>query len=59
MRLDKLLVKLKYGTRSEVQKKIKSKEVKVNNKPITEVGKKIDPDKDLIYLNDEIGRAHV
>ena len=54
MRLDKLLVKLKYGTRSEVQKKIKSKEVKVNNKPITEVGKKIDPDKDLIYLNDEL-----
>ncbi len=54
MRLDKLLVKLKYGSRSEVQKLIKQGFLKINNQTITDVGKKIDPTKDEILLNEQL-----
>lgn len=54
MRLDKLLVKLKYGSRSEVQKLIKQGFLKINNQTITDVGKKIDPNKDEILLNEQL-----
>ena len=54
MRIDRHLSNLKYGTRSEMTKAIKSGLVKVNDKVITNSHSKIDPNKDIIYFNDEL-----
>lgn len=54
MRIDRHLSNLKYGTRSEMTKAIKSGLVKVNDKVITNSHLKIDPNKDIIYFNDEL-----
>ncbi len=48
MRLDRYLANLKYGTRNEITKKIKSKKVTVNGKTITESRYKVDTKNDLV-----------
>ncbi len=50
MRLDRYLANLKYGTRNEITKKIKSKKVTVNGKVITESRYKVDTKNDLVTL---------
>ncbi len=53
MRLDKFLSNLKYGTRKEVTKFIKSGNVSVNQKMIKDASTNIDEDKDIIMIGDE------
>ncbi len=54
MRLDKMLVYLKYGSRKEIQKIIKNKRVKVNNEIIIDPSKKLHPNIDEVLLDDEL-----
>ncbi len=54
-RLDKILSHLNYGTRKEVKKLIKDKEVYVNGELVTNSDMKIDVDNDIIQVfNEEI-----
>lgn len=53
MRLDKYLSNLKYGTRSEVQSKIKKGFVTVNNIVIKESKTQIKPEDDMIVIDGE------
>lgn len=50
MRLDRYLANLKYGTRNEITKKIKSKKVTVNGNVITDPRYKVETLKDLVTL---------
>lgn len=54
MRLDKLLANLKYGTRTEIKKIIKDKNVLVNNKVVKDGSIHVNPNKDVISIYDEI-----
>ncbi|KFZ26614.1 MAG: Ribosomal small subunit pseudouridine synthase A [Candidatus Izimaplasma bacterium HR2] len=50
MRLDRYLANLKYGTRNEITKKIKSKKVTVNGIVVTDSRYKVDTINDLVIL---------
>ena len=50
MRLDRYLANLKYGTRNEITKKIKSKKVTVNGIVVTDSRYKVDTINDLVTL---------
>src|SRR5690554_6353807 len=54
MRIDKFLANLKYGSRSDITKAVKKGLVKINKKTITNSHIKFDPNKDLVYFNDEL-----
>ncbi|MCG1027742.1 rRNA pseudouridine synthase [Virgibacillus halodenitrificans] len=54
MRLDKLLSNSGVGTRKEVKALLKKKHVKVNELIIKDGSKHIDPEKDIIKVNEEI-----
>ncbi len=54
MRLDRFLSNLKYGTRSEIQKAIKHKQVYVNDRLIIDSRYKIDPSIDKVLFNDQV-----
>ncbi len=53
MRIDRFLANLKYGTRKEIQKAIKYKQVFVNDELVKSTAFKIDPIKDEVVFNDE------
>jgi len=53
MRLDKLLSNLKYGSRKDVKTLIKNHQIKVNNEIVNSPSIKINPSKDIIFINDE------
>ena len=53
MRLDRFLSNLKYGTRKEIQKAIKYKQVYVNDELMNSGAFKIDPIKDKVLFNEE------
>lgn len=48
MRLDKFLTEMGIGTRSEVKKILKAKQVTVNGETVTKPETKIDPDSDVV-----------
>jgi len=52
MRLDKLLANSGYGTRKEVKKIIKSKQVLVNNEICVDDSKHVDPNVDEVMVDD-------
>lgn len=52
MRIDKLLSNLNFGSRSEIKKLIKQKQVKLNDTIVKNGKMQIDPSKDLIFIND-------
>lgn len=55
MRLDKFLTEMGLGTRSEVKKLLKTKQITVNEEIVTKPETKIDPDKDHVcYKGEEI-----
>lgn len=58
MRLDKCLSNLKYGTRTDVKKMIKSKRIKVNNHIVTDPSKYVEPNIDSIFVDQERVRYH-
>ncbi len=53
MRIDRFLANLKYGTRKEIQKAIKYKQVYVNNELVKNTALKIDPIEDEVIFNNE------
>ena len=53
MRLDRFLSNLKYGTRTEIKKALKHKQVYVNNVLITDARYKIDPSIEKVVFNGE------
>ncbi|MEI3606136.1 pseudouridine synthase [Pseudogracilibacillus sp. SE30717A] len=53
MRLDKLLSHAGYGTRKQVKELIKNREVSVDNKVITKSNIHIDPERQLIEVNNQ------
>ena len=53
MRIDRFLSNLKYGTRKEIQKAVKYKQVYVNGELVKNVAYKIDPIIDKITFNEE------
>lgn len=53
MRLDKLLANMGYGSRKDVKKLLKEKQVTVNDKIIKDGKIHVDPDNDLIQVNGE------
>jgi 16S rRNA pseudouridine516 synthase len=54
MRVDKLLVNLKYGSRKMIHTMIKRKRISVNDEIITKLDFKVDENKDQIKVDDEI-----
>lgn len=52
MRLDKLLSNMGYGSRKDVKLLVKAKRVTVNNKVIKDSGLKIDPNLDVIMVDE-------
>lgn len=55
MRIDKLLAHSGYGTRKEVRKLLRAKQVKVDGKTITKQGFHVDPESSVItVLGDEV-----
>lgn len=54
MRVDKLLVNLKYGSRKEIKQIMRKKRVTVNDEIITDSSVNIDPNKDVVKLDDEV-----
>lgn len=58
MRLDKLLSNLKYGSRKEVKNLIKSHAITINGEIVSSSSIKIDPNKDVISINDEVVVYH-
>ncbi|MDF2699719.1 MAG: rRNA pseudouridine synthase [Haloplasmataceae bacterium] len=54
MRIDKLLSNLKYGTRNEIKKIIKEKQVKVNDVIVKDSGLQVDVLTDQITIFDQI-----
>lgn len=53
MRLDKFLANMSVGTRNEVKQSLKKGYVKVNNEVIKSPKTQIDPNEDIITVNDE------
>lgn len=53
MRIDKLLSNLGIGTRSEIKKLIKQKQVKINNNLVKNGKEQVDPEIDKITVNDQ------
>lgn len=53
MRLDKFLVNLKYGSRTEMKKVVKNKHVTVNGLVVTDSSIKIDPNNDKVTIFDK------
>ncbi len=53
MRLDRFLSNLKYGSRKEIQRAIKYKQVYVNGELMKSAAYKIDPNTDEVVINDE------
>lgn len=53
MRLDKFLCNLKYGSRKEIKDLCKKKQVKVNDKIITDSSFMLDLSKDCVYVDDK------
>lgn len=54
MRLDKLLVNLKYGSRKTIHTMIKKKRISVNDEIIKKLDFKVDEHKDQIKVDDEL-----
>lgn len=54
MRLDKYLVHTGYGSRSEVQKLVRSKRVKINDEVVKKPDSNLDPLVDQVKVRDEI-----
>lgn len=54
MRLDKYLVHTGYGSRSEVQKLVKSKRVKINDEVAKKPDCNLNPETDVVKVRDEI-----
>ena len=54
MRLDKYLVHTGYGSRSEVQKLVRSKRVKINDEVAKKPDCNLNPDVDVVKVRDEI-----
>ena len=54
MRIDKMLANLGYGSRKEVKMLLKNKAVKVNDVIIKDAKHQVDPEKDVVSLNNEI-----
>ena len=54
MRIDRFLSNLKYGTRKDIQKAIKRKQVFLNNELVTSGSIKIEPTMDKVTFNDEL-----
>lgn len=54
MRLDKYLVHTGYGSRSEVQKLVRSKRVKINDEVAKKPDSNLDPLVDLVKVRDEL-----
>ena len=55
IRLDRFLCEMNEGTRSEVKKLISKGLVEVNGEAVSDPGKKVDPDKDCIF----VGGRHI
>ena len=55
IRLDRFLCEMNEGTRSEVKKLISKGLVEVNGEAVSDPGKKVDPDKDCIF----VGGCHI
>lgn len=53
MRIDKLLSNLGIGTRSEIKKLIKQKQVKINDNLVKNGKEQVDPEVDKITVNDQ------
>ena len=54
MRVDKLLVNLKYGSRKTIHTMIKRKRISVNDEIIKKLDFKVDENKDQIKVDDEL-----
>ncbi|MEN2769195.1 pseudouridine synthase [Ornithinibacillus xuwenensis] len=54
MRLDKLLANMGYGSRKDVKALVKNKRVTVNNTVIKDSGQKVDPDKDIVHVDERV-----
>lgn len=54
MRLDKLLANKGYGSRKDVKALIKKKKVSVNDKTVRDSSSQVNPDTDVVKVNDEI-----
>ena len=50
-RLDKFLTEMGYGTRSEVKKRIKSKQITINGTVAVKPEQKLDPEADIVCCN--------
>lgn len=53
MRLDKLLANLKYGSRNDIKKICKQKQIIVNDVVVKNADINVDPQKDVILINNE------
>ena len=54
MRIDKFLSQLKYGSRNEIGQLIKKQHVKINDETVLKANLQINPNCDIIKVNDEI-----
>ena len=54
MRLDKLLSNMGFGSRKDVKVQVKKKLVTVNNSIVKDSGMKVNPEKDLIMVGEEV-----
>ena len=54
LRIDKMLANLGYGSRKEVKQLLKDGSVKVNDVIVKNAKVHIDPEKDIVTLNDEV-----
>ena len=54
MRLDKFLSSLKYGSRNDIKKLCKNKAVKVNGEIVKNSDVYIEPNSDIVSVNDEV-----
>lgn len=53
IRIDRFLSNLKYGSRDEIKKIMKNKKIIINGKCISDASFKVDPEKDIIVINNE------
>ena len=53
MRIDKLLSNLGIGTRSEIKKMIKQKQIKINGELVKNGKDQLDPDSAQVTINDQ------
>ena len=54
MRLQKFLANAGIASRRKAEEYILEGKIKVNGQVVTELGTKINPDKDLVYYNNQI-----